>query len=61
MTDDGEVLDTPVHDDVRSDEGHQREAPEAATDWHETLSVELHKRALAPMNLDAVRRDLGFR
>lgn len=61
MTDDGEVLNTPVHDDARSDEGLQREAPEPATDWHETLSTELHKRALAPMNLNAVKRDLGFR
>ncbi|WP_140883927.1 hypothetical protein [Muricoccus nepalensis] len=61
MTDDGEALDAPVHDDVRSDEGPQREVPEAGTEWCETLSAELHKRALAPMSVDAIKRDLGCR
>lgn len=61
MTDDGEALDAPVHDDVRSDEGTQREVPEAVVEWNETLSAELHKRALAPMNLAGIKRDLGFR
>lgn len=59
MTDEGEALDAPVHDDVRTDGGPQPEAPEAVSEWCETISAELHKRALAPMNLDAIKRDLG--
>jgi len=61
MSDDGGALDAPAGDDVCSDQEPDGDVPEAATGWSDALSAELHKRALAPMSLTAVRRDLGFR